>query len=91
MRKDLCSAPEEQRKPVRQRGDILPHCLNTPATLLSMSASTLTHRVHRTQGLIPDHDTHTHTQRKAHSLAQTHLYGSSTITWLLMSCLHTNY
>lgn len=54
-----------------------------------MSASTLTHRVHRTQGLIPDHDTHT--QRKAHSLAQTHLYCTNTITWLLMSCLHTKY
>lgn len=32
VRKDLCSVPEKQRKPVRQRGEILPHRLVTPAT-----------------------------------------------------------
>lgn len=31
-RKDLRSVSEEQRKSVRQRGDILPHRLDNPAT-----------------------------------------------------------
>lgn len=68
VRKDISMCePEGQRKPVRQRRDILPHCFPTPVTLANM----LTHMGHRTQW----RTTPWHTSAQGSTQSDTHMIG----------------